>query len=187
MTIKLAFDGPKGIGKSTLLRHLQQLGVVTDVHWFNGNWDGLMTETIIKKHHLSSNVYGHDRGYVSNFIYTFLMGNTHKPFHLNVDGSQLIIHATTAITLTQIENYLFSLEDKLVILYADDVTLLEDRIAYRQSFENKGATDDELMILKQSNDLFKVIGLFLQSLYPDKVICIEVSRLDTIDDILAKL
>ena len=71
---------------------------------------------------------------------------------------------------------------KLVIFYSSDIELLINRINKRKAEINKGADELEWKTLHDSNLYFKYMGMFLQELYPDKVVLIDVNNNMNIDE-----
>lgn len=187
MSIIATFEGPKGVGKSTILKELVDNGFADRVHAFAGDWNHLITEDQIELDHSSSSRILHDRGMLSHFIYTFIMPADPDYNRVKYNGAKIEISTWRVPNIQMFKEYLDKIEDKLYILYAKNVDLLSHRIAERDKKIGKGATDDEMKVLEQSNLLYKQIGEFLKAVFPDKVEIIEIDEVTTVDEILERM
>lgn len=187
MSIKAVFEGPKGIGKSTLLSALQSNFYADEIRAFSGQWENLLTEDVLEHDTNSELRYIHDRGMISHFIYTFLMPSDPDFNRVRYNGSKIEISSWRVPNIGMIEKYLDRIEDKLYILYTGDYNLLHERINRRNEETGKGATDDEWKVLDQSNLMFIKLGEFLKTVFPDKIEMIEVTKFTTLEEILEKV
>lgn len=187
MSLIAVLEGPKGIGKSTLLDSLQKHDFADEIRAFSGQWEHLLTEDVLQADYASDKRYLHDRGMISHFIYTFLMPSDPDFHRVRYNGSKIEISSWRVPNIAMIENYLNRVEDKLYILYTEDTQMLVDRINRRNKEIGKGATEDEWKVLDQSNRMFKQFGLFLTSVFPNKIELIEVDRSTTCEDLRKKV
>ena len=184
MTIKYVIEGPKGVGKSTLAQMLRDKGKVDLSTHFSGEWDKLLTNDVLESNHQSKLYHVHDRGYLSNFIYSFVtpLSSIFSPYQESYNGTmgQLTFHRP--VTLADFDDYMSKVE-RLVVLYVSDVKLLQDRLNERLDNKNKGYTTNEWETLSVTNDLFKGMLPFLRHRYGHKVIAINVSDYDSIESV----
>lgn len=176
MSIKSIIEGPKGVGKSTLIEALKSNFYADDVHAFSGQWEHLPTEDSLIEDMNSATRFIHDRGMLSHFIYTFLMPSDPDFNRVRYNGSKIEISSWRVPNLKMIEDYLNKIDDRLYILYTHDVEMLHERINRRNEEIGKGATEDEWKVLDQSNLMFLKLGEFLKTVFPEKIELIEVTR-----------
>lgn len=187
MTIVANFEGPKGVGKSTILRELLKRGYAHKIQDFNGNWDHLITDDQVNKDRNSALKIMYDRGVLSHFVYTFVMSADPDFDRVRYNGSKIEIQTWRTPNIGMIEELLNQIDGKMYIMYASNVSILKDRIYQRHQTSGKGATDEEMKVLTMSNLLYKQIGEFLKFVFPDKIELIEVDELTTIDDIIERV
>lgn len=184
MSIIAVFEGPKGIGKSTILNRLLSHEYADQIRAFSGQWEHLLTEDVLVHDNASNIRYIHDRGMLSHFIYTFLMPSDPDFNRVRYNGSKIEISSWRMPNIKMIEDYLNRIEDNLYILYTEDVSLLKSRINKRNAEIGKGATDEEWKVLEQSNFMFKQMGSFLKSEFPDKIKLIKIDENTKLDDLI---
>ena len=66
MSILFNIEGPKGSGKSTLIRRMIDRKIATRSRGFSGDWNNLMTDDQVELDKDSAFSYIHDRGYIRN-------------------------------------------------------------------------------------------------------------------------
>ena len=187
MSIKAVFEGPKGIGKSTLLSSLESNYYADTVRAFSGQWEHLLTEDVLVHDHESETRYMHDRGMLSHFIYTFLMPSDPDFNRVRYNGSKIEISSWRVPNIQMFKDYLDRIDDKLYILYTGDHKMLHDRIEKRNREIGKGATEEEWKVLDQSSLMFIKLGEFLKTIYPDKIEMIEVTKFTTTEELTEKI
>lgn len=185
MTILYDIEGPKGSGKSTLTQMLMSTGVADELHYYDGNWETLVTESSVYADHNSKFKFIHERGFLSQIIYT-LMSDANPDFEGRsfYDGPKMTFSTWRVTPLPTMLNYIDLLHHKLVIMYADDPELLLDRITKRKEQTGKYATEAELQVLKNSNILFKYFGQMLKELRPDKVMLFKIEHFGSTEAIM---
>ena len=187
MTIIYNLEGPKGSGKSTLIRRMIERGLADRSRGFSGQWENLMTDEIVSKDHESNDRIIHDRGYFSHFIYTFLMAAEPDFNRVRCNGPKVEILSWRATNIRMIKDYMDKLEGKMIILYSDFPQILIERIAKRQAEENKGATSDEWSVLEQSNQMFSLLSSFMKTQFPDKVLVYRIEEFNSPDELIDRI
>lgn len=187
MSLIAVFEGPKGIGKSTLLNKLKENNFADEIRAFSGQWEHLLTEDVLQEDCASDKRYLHDRGMISHFIYTFLMPSDPDFHRVRYNGSKIEISSWRVPNIGMIEKYLNRLEDKLYIFYTEDNQMLVDRINRRNAEIGKGATEEEWKVLEQSNLMFNQLGTFLKTVFPEKIELIEIDRSTTTEDLVKRV
>ena len=187
MTIIYNLEGPKGSGKSTLIRRMIERGLADRSRGFSGQWENLMTDEIVSKDHESNDRIIHDRGYFSHFIYTFLMSAEPDFNRVKCDGPKVEILSWRATNIQMIKDYMDKLEGKMIILYSDFPQILIERIMKRQAEESKGATSDEWSVLDQSNQMFSLLSSFMKNQFPDKVLVYRIEEFNSPDELIDRI
>jgi len=187
MTIIYNLEGPKGSGKSTLIRRMIERGLADRSRGFSGQWENLMTDEIVSKDHESNDRIIHDRGYFSHFIYTFLMSAEPDFNRVKCDGPKVEILSWRATNIQMIKDYMDKLEGKMIILYSDFPQILIERIKKRQAEESKGATSDEWSVLDQSNQMFSLLSSFMKTQFPDKVLVYRIEEFNSPDELIDRI
>lgn len=187
MTIIYNLEGPKGSGKSTLIRRMIERGLANRSRGFSGQWENLMTDEIVSKDHESNDRIIHDRGYFSHFIYTFLMAAEPDFNRVRCNGPKVEILSWRATNIQMIKDYMDKLEGKMIILYSDFPQILIERIMKRQAEESKGATSDEWSVLDQSNQMFSLLSSFMKNQFPDKVLVYRIEEFNSPDELIDRI
>lgn len=187
MSILFNIEGPKGSGKSTLIRRMIDRKIATRSRGFSGDWNNLMTDDQVELDKDSAFSYIHDRGYLSHFIYAFLMSAEPDYNRVRCNGPKVEIFTWRAANIEMISNYLDALEHKMIILYTDHPQILIERIKNRKIEENKGATEDEWKVLEQSNQMFSLMAQFLKANFPDKVLAYRIESFTDPDELIDQI
>lgn len=187
MTIIYNLEGPKGSGKSTLIRRMIERGLADKSRGFSGQWENLMTDEIVLNDHESKDRIIHDRGYFSHFIYTFLMAAEPDFDRVKCNGPKVEILSWRATNIQMIKDYMEKLEGKMIILYSDFPQILIERIEKRQAEESKGATSDEWSVLEQSNQMFSLLSSFMKTQFPDKVLVYRIEEFNSPDELIDRI
>lgn len=187
MTIIYNLEGPKGSGKSTLIRRMIERGLADKSRGFSGQWENLMTDEIVLNDHESKDRIIHDRGYFSHFIYTFLMAAEPDFDRVKCNGPKVEILSWRATNIQMIKDYMEKLEGKMIILYSDFPQILIERITKRQAEESKGATSDEWSVLEQSNQMFSLLSSFMKTQFPDKVLVYRIEEFSSPDELIDRI
>ena len=187
MTIIYNLEGPKGSGKSTLIRRMIERGLADRSRGVSGQWENLMTDEIVSKDHESNDRIIHDRGYFSHFIYTFLMAAEPDFNRVKCDGPKVEILSWRATNIQMIKDYMDKLEGKMIILYSDFPQILIERIKKRQAEESKGATSDEWSVLDQSNQMFSLLSSFMKTQFPDKFLVYRIEEFNSPDELIDRI
>lgn len=181
MSLQYIFEGPKGAGKSTMLRLLKENNVVDEIRAFTGELDHLPTVSQLKDDASSPLRYAHDRGFLSNMVHMFLWDSVFSLPVIEVDGAVVKMKTWHPITRSHMQTSFDLTEKKIVIFYASDINVLIERIANRAIKENKGANEQEYNILKETNILYENYGRAMQALAPDKVMLLDTCSFDSIE------
>lgn len=187
MSIVYNIEGPKGSGKSTLIRKMIERGLVDQSRGFSGKWEELMTDEIVEQDSSSNLRYVHDRGYLSHFIYAFLMSAEPDFNRVRCNGPKVEIMTWRAANLKMLSDYLDQVESKMIILYSDYSQILNDRISKRLKEEGKGASEAEWEVLERSNQMYKLIATFMKSVFPDKVLVYRIEEYNSTDLLLDQI
>ena len=187
MSIVYNIEGPKGSGKSTLIRKMIEKGLADQSRGFSGKWEELMTDEIVEQDSSSNLRYVHDRGYLSHFIYAFLMSAEPDFNRVRCNGPKVEIMTWRAANLKMLSDYLDQVESKMIILYSDYSQILNDRISKRLEEEGKGATDAEWEVLERSNQMYKLMATFMKSVFPDKVLVYRIEEYSSTDLLLDQI
>lgn len=187
MTIVYNLEGPKGSGKSTLIRRMIERGLADRSRGFSGQWENLITDDIVLSDYESKDRIVHDRGYFSHLIYTFLMAAEPDFNRVNCNGPKVEVLSWRATNIQMIKDYMEKLEGKMIILYSDFPQILIERITRRAAEENKGASSDEWSVLEQSNQMFCLLSTFMKSQFPDKVLVYRIEDFSTPDELIDKI
>ena len=187
MTIIYNLEGPKGSGKSTLIRRMIERRLADKSRGFSGQWENLMTDEIVLNDHESKDRIIHDRGYFSHFIYTFLMAAEPDFNRVKCNGPKVEILSWRATNIQMIKDYMEKLEGKMIILYSDFPQILIERITKRQAEESKGATSDEWSVLEQSNQMFSLLSSFMKTQFPDKVLVYRIEEFSSPDELIDRI
>lgn len=187
MSIVYNIEGPKGSGKSTLIRKMIERGLADQSRGFSGKWEELMTDEIVEQDSSSNLRYVHDRGYLSHFIYAFLMSAEPDFNRVRCNGPKVEIMTWRAANLKMLSDYLDQVESKMIILYSDYSQILNDRISKRLKEEGKGASEAEWEVLERSNQMYKLIATFMKSVFPDKVLVYRIEEYNSTDLLLDQI
>ena len=187
MSILFNIEGPKGSGKSTLIRRMIDRKIATRSRGFSGDWNNLMTDDQVELDKDSAFSYIHDRGYLSHFIYAFLMSAEPDFNRVRCNGPKVEIFTWRAANIKMISDYLDALEHQMIILYTDHPQILIERIKNRKIEENKGATEDEWKVLEQSNQMFSLMAQFLKANFPDKVLAYRIESFTDSDELIDQI
>lgn len=187
MSIVYNIEGPKGSGKSTLIRKMIERGLADQSRGFSGKWEELMTDEIVEQDSSSNLRYVHDRGYLSHFIYAFLMSAEPDFNRVRCNGPKVEIMTWRAANLKMLSDYLDQVESKMIILYSDYSQILNDRISKRLKEEGKGASEAEWEVLERSNQMYKLMATFMKSVFPDKVLVYRIEEYSSTDLLLDQI
>lgn len=187
MSIVYNIEGPKGSGKSTLIRKMIERGLADQSRGFSGKWEELMTDEIVEQDSSSNLRYVHDRGYLSHFIYTFLMSAEPDFNRVRCNGPKVEIMTWRAANLKMLSDYLDQVESKMIILYSDYSQILNDRISKRLKEEGKGASEAEWEVLERSNQMYKLMATFMKSVFPEKVLVYRIEEYNSTDLLLDQI
>lgn len=187
MSIVYNIEGPKGSGKSTLIRKMIERGLADQSRGFSGRWEELMTDEIVEKDSSSNLRYVHDRGYLSHFIYAFLMSAEPDFNRVRCNGPKVEILSWRAANLKMLSDYLDQVDSKMIILYSDYSQILNDRIGKRLEEEGKGASEAEWEVLERSNQMYKLMATFMKSVFPDKVLVYRIEEYRDTDLLLDQI
>lgn len=187
MSIVYNIEGPKGSGKSTLIRKMIERGLADQSRGFSGKWEELMTDEIVEQDSSSNLRYVHDRGYLSHFIYAFLMSAEPDFNRVRCNGPKVEIMTWRAANLKMLSDYLDRVESKMIILYSDYSQILNDRISKRLKEEGKGASEAEWEVLERSNQMYKLMATFMKSVFSDKVLVYRIEEYSSTDLLLDQI
>lgn len=187
MSIVYNIEGPKGSGKSTLIRKMIERGLADRSRGFSGKWEELMTDEIVEQDSSSNLRYVHDRGYLSHFIYAFLMSAEPDFNRVRCNGPKVEIMSWRAANLKMFSDYLDQVDSKMIILYSDYSQILNDRISNRLVEEGKGASEAEWEVLERSNQMYKLMATFMKSVFPDKVLVYRIEEYSSTDRLLDQI
>lgn len=187
MSIVYNIEGPKGSGKSTLIRKMIERGLADQSRGFSGKWEELMTDEIVEQDSSSNLRYVHDRGYLSHFIYAFLMSAEPDFNRVRCNGPKVEIMSWRAANLKMLSDYLDQVDSKMIILYSDYSQILNDRISKRLEEEGKGASEAEWEVLERSNQMYKLMATFMKSVFPDKVLVYRIEEYSSTDLLLDQI
>lgn len=187
MSIVYNIEGPKGSGKSTLIRKMIERGLADQSRGFSGKWEELMTDEIVEQDSSSNLRYVHDRGYLSHFIYAFLMSAEPDFNRVRCNGPKVEIMTWRAANLKMLSDYLDQVESKMIILYSDYSQILNDRISKRLKEEGKGASEAEWEVLERSNQMYKLMATFMKSVFLDKVLVYRIEEYNSTDLLLDQI
>lgn len=187
MSIVYNIEGPKGSGKSTLIRKMIERGLADQSRGFSGKWEELMTDEIVEQDSSSNLRYVHDRGYLSHFIYAFLMSAEPDFNRVRCNGPKVEIMSWRAANLKMLSDYLDQVDFKMIILYSDYSQILNDRISKRLEEEGKGASEAEWEVLERSNQMYKLMATFMKSVFPDKVLVYRIEEYSSTDLLLDQI
>jgi len=187
MSIVYNIEGPKGSGKSTLIRKMIERGLADQSRGFSGKWEELMTDEIVEQDSSSNLRYVHDRGYLSHFIYAFLMSAEPDFNRVRCNGPKVEIMTWRAANLKMLSDYLDQVDSKMIILYSDYSQILNDRISKRLKEEGKGASEAEWEVLERSNQMYKLMATFMKSVFPDKVLVYRIEEYSSTDLLLDQI
>ena len=187
MSIVYNIEGPKGAGKSTLIRKMIERGLADQSRGFSGKWEELMTDEIVEQDSSSNLRYVHDRGYLSHFIYAFLMSAEPDFNRVRCNGPKVEIMTWRAANLKMLSDYLDQVDSKMIILYSDYSQILNDRISKRLKEEGKGASEAEWEVLERSNQMYKLMATFMKSVFPDKVLVYRIEEYSSTDLLLDQI
>lgn len=166
--IYVSIEGCDGIGKTTYADllckeissqlnecpHSHTITEVLSVHYSSNH---LMTSSELQTLNDSqSGIYVLDRGYLSNFVYSFLTDAMNRPLSYTNDGT--IVHCEMWQPMSighfeELTNYA-----PMVILYSSDESLIIDRLKKRNSF-------DEIELSLKANRLYSHMGAFLSEFF----------------------
>lgn len=170
--IAYILEGPKGSGKSTLATLLKEHYQYNIKHY---NGKDYLTTSQLEIDKKSNEIYIHDRGFLSYYTYGFVANiKQDKDFEIKTTGSELKIKVWAPLTQKDFTDWIDACQNQLIILYASDVNILFDRIKKREKESNKGATEDELKLIKDSNQFYYTMGQMLKYLRPNKVQLIDI-------------
>ena len=187
MSIIYNIEGPKGSGKSTLIRKMIERGLADRSRGFSGKWEELMTDEIVEQDSSSNSRYVHDRGYLSHFIYAFLMSAEPDFNRVRCNGPKVEIMSWRAANLKMLSDYLDQVDSKMIILYSDYSQILNDRISKRLEEEGKGASEAEWEVLERSNQMYKLMATFMKSVFPEKVLVYRIEEYSSTDLLLDQI
>lgn len=177
MTIKYWVEGPKGSGKTTVLKHLaastdekisskDQFSYHSNsqIHHFGGH-DATLQGDILQRLQVSSKNYFVDRGYLSSIIYGWL-GSVEPEFKITKNFGQWSVAGWTQFEQNQfklIVDHIKGNNGAYIVLYASNPADLASRIIERGTNMNSS----EIQELLASNTLHEAYGKMLQNLYRD--------------------
>lgn len=177
MTIKYWVEGPKGSGKTTVLK---RLAASTDrkisskdqfsyhsnsqIHHFGGH-DATLQGDILQRLQVSSKNYFVDRGYLSSIIYGWL-GSVEPEFKITKNFGQWSVVGWTQFEQNQFKliiDHIKGNNGAYIVLYASNPADLASRIIERGTNMNSS----EIQELLASNTLHEAYGKMLRNLYRD--------------------
>lgn len=177
MTIKYWVEGPKGSGKTTVLK---RLAASTDekisskdqfsyhsnsqIHHFGGH-DATLQGDVLQRLQVSSKNYFVDRGYLSSIIYGWL-GSVEPEFKITKNFGQWSVVGWTQFEQNQFKliiDHIKGNNGAYIVLYASNPADLASRIIERGTNMNSS----EIQELLASNTLHEAYGKMLQNLYRD--------------------
>lgn len=177
MTIKYWVEGPKGSGKTTVLKHLMastdrrisskdQFSYHSNskIHHFGGH-DATLQGDVLQQLQVSSKNYFVDRGYLSSIIYGWL-GSVEPEFKITKNFGQWSVTGWTQFEQNQfklIVDHLKGNHGAYIVFYASNPASLASRIIDRGANMNSS----EIQELLASNSLHEAYGKMLQNLYRD--------------------
>lgn len=176
-------EGPKGVGKSTIGHALntyfkQKDGLDIYLKHFDSN--DILTNDILMESDKKDYIF--DRGLLSYQLYDWLWNNGLSERY-NKDYLGLSIRLKQPVNKQHFDHLMEKIQYKYIILYSSDEELLFDRISNREKLTGKGMNQLEKDTLVQSNKYFETMGQFLQYLYPEKVLLIDVTQFNTVDEL----
>lgn len=176
-------EGPKGVGKSTIGHTLntyfkQKDGLDIYLKHFDSN--DILTNDILMESDKKDYIF--DRGLLSYQLYDWLWNNGLSERY-NKDYLGLSIRLKQPVNKQHFDHLMEKIQYKYIILYSSDEELLFDRISNREKLTGKGMNQLEKDTLVQSNKYFETMGQFLQYLYPEKVLLIDVTQFNTVDEL----
>lgn len=176
-------EGPKGVGKSTIGHALttyfkQKNGLDIYLKHFDSN--DILTNDILMESDKKDYIF--DRGLLSYQLYDWLWNNGLSERY-NKDYLGLSIRLKQPVNKQHFDQLMEKIQYKYIILYSSNEELLFDRISNREKLTGKGMNQLEKDTLVQSNKYFETMGQFLQYLYPEKVLLIDVTQFNTVDEL----
>lgn len=187
MAIILTLDGPKGIGKTSILKDAkakyQSLHPDEDVRIEHFGTERPITKNDYEVMTNTDTKFFVDRGMLSYTIYGFLYDSVPK-FETQATFGHIMIHSWAPFTLKDYQSYcLNNPSSKFYILFAEDDTLLQHNIKKRVLSIGKGMTETEASFLQCSNRLFEGYAKSLQIALPEYVHTYRVSDEASLDKI----
>lgn len=170
MAIKYVIEGPKGTGKSTLVKNLESK-LKAQVRYFTA--DTCLDLPTIQSDSKTKTPVIYERGYLSRFVYGWL-------WNLKPDVKE---NPYLQVTRQDFEDLLKEV-DKYIILYASVPSILHTRIDKRLKETGKGMEDFEKQELDLSNTFFIQFGKVLQEMYPSKVMMVDTCLYNTPEKLL---
>ena len=177
-------EGPKGVGKSTIgnaLMSFYKNKNGSDIYVRHFDSANILTNDILMESDKKDYIF--DRGLLSYQLYDWLWNNGLSE-HYNKDYLGLSIQLKQPVNKSHFDLLMEKVKYKYIILYSSDEQLLFDRIERREQLTGKGMNQLEKDTLVQSNKYFETMGQFLQYLYPEKVLVIDVANFVTVDNIV---
>lgn len=177
-------EGPKGVGKSTIGDALSKYYKNKDeLNIYIRHFDSrnILTNDILLESDKKDYIF--DRGLLSYQLYDWLWNNGLSEYY-NKDYLGLSIQLKQPVNKMHFDYLMEKVKYKYIILYSSDEQLLFDRIKRREELTGKGMNQLEKDTLVQSNKYFEMMGYFLQYLYPEKVLLIDVTKFVTVDNIV---
>ena len=176
-------EGPKGVGKSTighaLTTHFKQKDSL-DIYLKHFDSNDILTNDILMESDKKDYIF--DRGLLSYQLYDWLWNNGLSERY-NKDYLGLSIRLKQPVNKQHFDYLMEKIQYKYIILYSSSEELLFDRISNREKLTGKGMNQLEKDTLVQSNKYFETMGQFLQYLYPEKVLLIDVTQFNTVDEL----
>lgn len=179
MSLLFNIEGPKGSGKSTLSRYMSNKYNAT-LEYFDSV--RVVTDDDFSLNNLKDKKI-FERGMLSYSIYGWLHNAQLTPT-ISRNFSNIEISTWSPLSKMHFDKLMSTIKYKYVVLYSSKPEILTDRIEHRFVSENKGATKDEFDVLLASNEMFKMWGQFLQYLYPDKVLLIDIAEVDDVESLV---
>lgn len=158
-------EGPKGVGKTTLINQLlekekkKNIDTSYEIIHFDGSHP-IDRERIIKDDFRQSVSYFYDRGFLSSFIYSFLY-NVKSNLKIDYIHRQIIDgdFYVKQITMDDLE-FLIQKTKNYIVMYAEDYQILNKWLRERDRTDPRNLQQEYETLVAQ-NRLFQTLGTIL--------------------------